>query len=295
MHPAPSVIIFTSFSGLGFGMLFWLGLGMPGSTGFTAFVFFTVAYLLAVGGLLASTFHLGHPERFFRAFTQWRTSWLSREAWTSVVTLFLMAAYGAGLVFLGTRYALLGVIGAALSMLTVFTTAMIYTQMKTVPRWRHWTTPALFLTLSLGGGALLAGQVRFALPLLAIAGTLQLLAWIGGDKRLIQSGSNIATATGLGNLGTVRAFEPPHTGTNYLLREMVYVVARKHATRLRLIALVFGFGLPIVLLSLPFSHIWALLAVLSHVGGLLALRWLFFAEVEHVVGLYYGRRDAGRA
>jgi DMSO reductase anchor subunit len=295
MHPAPSVIIFTSFSGLGFGMLFWLGLGMPGSTGFTAFVFFTVAYLLAVGGLLASTFHLGHPERAFRAFTQWRTSWLSREAWTSVVTLLLMAAYGAGLVFFGARIPLLGLIGAALSMLTVFTTAMIYTQMKTVPRWRHWTTPALFLTLSLGGGALLAGQVRFALPLLAIAGTLQLLAWIGGDKRLIQSGSNIATATGLGNLGTVRAFEPPHTGTNYLLREMVYVVARKHAARLRIIALVFGFGLPIILLSLPFSHIWALVAVISHVAGLLALRWLFFAEAEHVVGLYYGRREAGRA
>lgn len=295
MHPAPSVIIFTSFSGLGFGMLFWLGLGMPASTGFIAFVFFTIAYLLAVGGLLASTFHLGHPERALRAFTQWRTSWLSREAWTSVVTLLLMAAYGAGLVFFGARIPLLGLIGAALSMLTVFTTAMIYTQMKTVPRWRHWTTPALFLTLSLGGGALLAGQVRFALPLLAIAGTLQLLAWIGGDKRLIQSGSNIATATGLGNLGTVRAFEPPHTGTNYLLREMVYVVARKHAARLRIIALVFGFGLPIILLSLPFSHIWALLAVLSHVGGLLALRWLFFAEAEHVVGLYYGRREAGRA
>lgn len=295
MHPAPSVIIFTSFSGLGFGMLFWLGLGMPGSTGFTAFVFFTVAYLLAVGGLLASTFHLGHPERALRAFTQWRTSWLSREAWTSVVTLLLMAAYGAGLVFFGTRIPLLGLIGAALSMLTVFTTAMIYTQMKTVPRWRHWTTPALFLTLSLGGGALLAGQVRFALPLLAIAGTLQLLAWVGGDKRLLRSGSNIATATGLGNLGTVRAFEPPHTGTNYLLREMVYVVARKHAARLRIIALVFGFGLPIVLLSLPFSHIWALLAVLSHVGGLLALRWLFFAEAEHVVGLYYGRSEVGGA
>ena len=295
MHPAPSVIIFTSFSGLGFGMLFWLGLGMPASTGFIAFVFFAIAYLLAVGGLLASTFHLGHPERALRAFTQWRTSWLSREAWTSVVTLLLMAAYGAGLVFFGTRIPLLGLIGAALSMLTVFTTAMIYTQMKTVPRWRHWTTPALFLTLSLGGGALLAGQVRFALPLLAIAGTLQLLAWVGGDKRLLRSGSNIATATGLGNLGTVRAFEPPHTGTNYLLREMVYVVARKHAARLRIIALVFGFGLPIVLLSLPFSHIWALLAVLSHVGGLLALRWLFFAEAEHVVGLYYGRREVGGA
>ena len=80
MHPAPSVIIFTSLSGLGFGLLTFLGFGMPAPTGLVAFVFFAIAYLLAVGGLVASTFHLGHPERAIKAFTQWKTSWLSREA-----------------------------------------------------------------------------------------------------------------------------------------------------------------------------------------------------------------------
>ena len=40
-----------------------------------------IAYALASGGLIASTFHLGHPERAIKAFTQWRSSWLSREAW----------------------------------------------------------------------------------------------------------------------------------------------------------------------------------------------------------------------
>jgi DMSO reductase anchor subunit len=69
MHPAPSVIFFSTFSGLGFGLLFWLGLGIPGVTGFSAFAFFTIAYLLAVGGLISSTFHLGHPERALKAFT----------------------------------------------------------------------------------------------------------------------------------------------------------------------------------------------------------------------------------
>jgi len=290
MHPAPSVIVFTTLSGLGFGLLFWLGLCMPQPSGVVAFVFFTIAYLLAAGGLVASTFHLGHPERAWRAFSQWRTSWLSREACVSVAALLVMAAFGAGAVFAGRHIVWIGVLGAALSLLTVFATAMIYTQLRSVPRWNHWTTPALFLALSLGGGALLAGQIRFALPLLAIAGAVQVAAWIIGDRRLAASGTTIGTATGLGHLGTVRAFEPPHTGTNYLLREMVYVVGRKHAGRLRVLALLLAYGLPIALLLLPFSHMLAALAVIAHIAGVFASRWLFFAEAEHVVGLYYGKR-----
>jgi len=290
MHPAPSVIIFTTFSGLGFGLLFWLGLGFPSVTGWSAFAFFTIAYLLAVGGLIASTFHLGHPERAWRAFSQWQTSWLSREAWTSVASLLVMAAFGAGLVFANSRFAPVGYLGAALAIATVYTTAMIYTQMRTVPRWRHWTTPILFLLLAISGGALLAGQIRFALPLLAVSGAFQLYIWYSSDTRLRDSGTNLATATGLGHIGKVRAFEPPHTGTNYLLREMVHVVGRKHAQRLRILSLILGFALPILLLLLPFNHILAALAVLSHIAGIFAARWLFFAEAEHVVGLYYGKR-----
>lgn len=291
MHPAPSVILFTTLSGLGFGLLFWLGLGMPGPTGVVAFVFFAIAYLLAVGGLLASTFHLGHPERALKAFSQWQTSWLSREAWASVAALVVMAIYGAGLVFLGTKWTALGLIGAVLSIGTVFTTSMIYAQLRTVPRWHHWTTPAVFLSLSLGGGALLAGQIRFALPLLALAGVAQAFAWLTGDSRLKTSGTTLASATGLQG-GKIRAFEPPHTGTNYLLREFVHVVGRKHSRNLRVIALTLGFVLPIVLLLLPFNHVLAGVAVVTHLAGVLVARWLFFAEAEHVVGLYYGKRTA---
>ncbi len=41
---------------------------------------------------------------------------------------------------------------------------------------------------------------------------------------------------------------------------------------------------------LPFSHILGVLALVLHVAGVLTARWLFFAEAEHVVGLYYGKR-----
>lgn len=290
MHPAPSVIIFTTLSGLGFGLLFWLGLGLPPVTGWVAFVFFAIAYALAVGGLLASTFHLGHPERALKAFTQWRTSWLSREAWTSVAALIAMALYGAGLVFFGTQWAVLGWLGAALSLLTVYSTSMIYGQLKTVPRWKTPLTPALLLAISLAGGALLAGQITAALILLPIAAVLQVLWWVRGDNALQDSGTTMESATGLGHIGRVRAFEPPHTGTNYLLREFVHVVGRKHAIKLRVIALGLGYALPVLLLLLPFGHLIAVLAILAHLAGIAASRWLFFAEAEHVVGLYYGKR-----
>ncbi|SDX48795.1 DMSO reductase anchor subunit [Ruegeria halocynthiae] len=290
MHPAPSVIVFTTLSGLGFGLLFFLGLGLPDVSGWVAFVFFAIAYGLSVGGLMASTFHLGHPERALKAFTQWRSSWLSREGWCAVLALIAMGLYAIGIIFLGQRWEILGVLGSLLSLATVFTTSMIYTQLKTIPRWNMKLTPAMFLSFSLAGGALLAGQTRVALPLLLIAALVQILYWRQGDRAFAASGTDLGTATGLGARGSVRAFEPPHTGTNYLLREFVHVVGRKHAEKLRVISFVLAFFLPVVLLLIPFSHFFALMAVLSHLAGIATSRWLFFAQAEHVVGLYYGKR-----
>lgn len=290
MHPAPSVIIFTTFSGLGFGLLMWLGLGFPAVTGWSAFAFFVIAYVMAVGGLIASTFHLGHPERAMKAFKQWRSSWLSREGICAVVALILLALYGAGLVFFEARWSILGILGALFSLATVFTTSMIYTQLKTIPRWNMPLTPANFLSLSIAGGALLAGQVGTAVILLLIAGVIQFFTWKVGDTRLAESGTNMASATQLGGIGEVRAFEPPHTGTNYLLREFVHVVGRKHADKLRMIALGLMTALPVILLMLPFAHWVAVIAVIAHIAGVICTRWLFFAQAEHVVGLYYGKR-----
>ncbi len=289
MHPAPSVILFTTLSGLGFGLLFFLGLGYPGSTGWVAFVFFALAYLLAVGGLLASTFHLGHPERAIKAFTQWRSSWLSREAWCAVLALIVMGLVGLGRVFFDTHWAVLGWVGAVFCVATVLTTSMIYTQLKTVPRWNTMITPMLFLAYAGTGGALLAGQIDLARILLAVTTALQGAWWIRSESALDRSGTSLATATGLGSIGSPRAFEPPHTGTNYLTREMVFVIGRSHAKLLRLISVLLAFAIPLFVLTLPFNHMLAALAILSHIAGVLVSRWLFFAEAEHVVGFYYGQ------
>ena len=290
MHPSPSVIIFTALSGLGFGLLVFLGLKMPDVTGILAFIFFVIGFGLAVGGLISSTFHLGRPERSLKAFKQWRSSWLSREAIAAVFTLSVMAVYAIGRIFFDYDIRILGIVGAIMSIVTVFTTSMIYAQLKSIPRWNTKLTPAYFLSLSLAGGALLAGQIKFCLLLLVISGFVQIIVWVKGDRALALSGTTLESGTGLGTIGRVRAFEPPHTGTNYLLKEFVHVVGRKHSAKLRIIALILMIGTPILLLSLSFSHFLAALAVVSHIAGLFISRWLFFAEAEHVVGLYYGKR-----
>ncbi|SEO21087.1 DMSO reductase anchor subunit [Salinihabitans flavidus] len=290
MHPAPSVIIFTTLSGLGFGLLAFLGLDPTPPTGWAAFAFFFVGYALSVGGLLASAFHLAHPERALLAFSQWRTSWLSREAVVAVAALSVTGIYAAALIFVGFHINWLGWIGAALTLLAVFTTSMIYAQLATVPRWKTPLTPLLFLSFSITGGALLSGRVDLSIGLLVFTALMQILWWVRGDRAFAQSGTTLATATGLGDGGTLRSLAPPHSSPNYLMREFVHVVGRRHARKLRVISLLLMAVLPIGLLALPFSHGFAILAVLSHVAGVATSRWLFFAEAEHVVGLYYGMR-----
>jgi len=289
MHPAPSVILFSTLSGLGFGFLALLGWGVLIPSGWAAFFLWGLGYGLAVAGLLAATFHLGNPKNGLKAFTQWRTSWLSREAWASVATLLLLAPVAlSDWLGLGLPRAF-GWIGGTLALITVLTTAMIYAQIKAVPRWHHWLTPVMFLAFALAGGAILAGNPWAPLALVAVGGVL-LVVWRVGDGAFARAGQTIGTATGLDRLGTPSVLDPAHTAGNYLKREMIFVVGRKHAQKLRWIALALASLAPALILALPLGPWGIALAAIVHLAGALAARWLFFAEAEHVVGLYYGAR-----
>lgn len=291
MHPAPSIIVFTALSGLGFGLMFWMGIGQPTVAGWVAFTFALTALGLASIGLLASLFHLGNPQRFAHALTQWRSSWLSREGILSIVTMGLFFVYAALWAFDDNRIKLLGYVVSVLALLTIFTTSMIYAQMKTVPRWNSPFTPVLFGLYALAGGALLASLMQVASLFLTVLAVMQTVAWLQGDGAFRRAGSTLATATGLGHLGKLRLLEPPHTGGNYLMREMIHVVGRKHAMKLRVIALVLVAALPALLIQLlKIGHGMAVVLILMHLIGLFTARWLFFAEAEHVVGLYYDKR-----
>ena len=298
MHPAPSVILFTVLSGAGFGFLALLG--VFGASGTAAFFLWGLGYGMAVAGLVSSAFHLGNPRRALLAFTQWRTSWLSREAWASVIALGLFApqaladwlGFDWGQGFWGRGF---GIAGAVMAGVTVFASAMIYAQIRAVPRWHHWTVPLVFLAYWATGGVVLAGVAPLALPALCVLGAVLALHWHFGRHAFARAAETMESATGLGRIGAVSVFEQPHTGGNYLLREMIHVVGRKHAERVRMIAMVCSVMLPAMALAWLGGVTGAVLAALTHLLGALAQRWLFFAEAEHVVGLYYGQRGAGAA
>jgi DMSO reductase anchor subunit len=290
MNPAPSVLLFTVLSGLGFGFLAALGVGLVQPAGWTAFALWGFGYGLTVGGLLASTTHLGRPDRAWRAFSQWRSSWLSREGIAAVATLVVLAPVALS-DWLGLGLSRLpGMVGAVLALATIATTSMIYAQLKTVPRWNHWTTPAQFFAFALAGGAMLAGQGGVAIALLALLAAALAAHWHFGDRRFGEVGATMGSATGLGDLGAVSVFDPAHTAGNYLMREMIFVVGRKHVAKLRVLALILACLIPALILMLPVHPAATAAAVALHLIGAFAARWLFFAQAEHVVGLYYGKR-----
>jgi DMSO reductase anchor subunit len=296
MHPALSVILFTTAAGAGYGLLFWLGLLAPlGLLPLSAAFGLTtagVALALFTIGLLSSTAHLGHPERAWRAITQWRTSWLSREGVVALAT-YVPAVLFPLLWLLQGKPGPVGYVAAAACALTVICTGMIYASLKPIRQWHHpLVVPVYLLASAFTGGACLAAIAMFwqgnhiaayGSMVLALATLIAKLAyWRGIDRGT--GARTPADAIGLARLGKVRMLDPPNTEENYLLREMGYRIARKHAAKLRIIALVLGFVVPIVLLPL-----FAPVAAAAALVGVAVERWLFFAEATHTVTLYYGR------
>ncbi|MGE0766117.1 MAG: dimethyl sulfoxide reductase anchor subunit family protein [Hyphomicrobiaceae bacterium] len=316
MHPAYSVILFTTSSGAGYGLMFWLAcnvlVGAVAATGALASMSLLVALALVTVGLLSSMLHLGRPERAWRAVTQWQTSWLSREG-----VLALATYVPAGLWFLvqwlwaGVWWplpVLLAVLSGAGAMATVWTTGMIYQSLPTIRAWSEPMVAPVYVLLALATGAVLLAPM-----LAAFGGPWRLTAMLAALLLLVAAGAKwfywhridsaprdwtAESATGLGRIGRVRPLEPPHTQPNFVMREMGYAVARKHASMLRWLAIGAGFIGPALLLvlaaSLPSGPavFVGVVAMLGALAGVLAERWLFFAEARHVVTLYYGAERA---
>jgi DMSO reductase anchor subunit len=307
VYPALSIIFFSTASGAGFGLLLLTGIAaplglVPANAGF-AFVSLALAGVLAIAGLISSTLHLGRPERAWRAFSQWRTSWLSREGVFSMLNFIPAAIFAIGWFFLGRTdgiFGLCGIVAAVLAGITIVCTGMIYASLKPIHQWHNrWVVP-IYLLLGLMAGLLLLDLiVRFwvqplGLPVLTLV--VIATAWWVKERywRFIDistAPSTIASATGLGRRGKVRMLEPPNTEENYLLKEMGFRVARKHRVRLRMIARVTAFIVPFLATLIALfaaSILFAGVAVASAALGLVVERWLFFAEAKHTVMLYYG-------
>jgi DMSO reductase anchor subunit len=314
MNPALSVIFFTTLSGAGYGLLAWTALAaLLRQPSRPLLVSLLLALVLVSTGLLSSLAHLGQPQRAWRALSQWRTSWLSREGVAALVTfapaLLLAMALLPGMIgtdgdvasSLGLIVRAIAIVLVVCALATVACTAMIYASLKPVPAWRHWLVLPLYLLFALLSGGLLL-QALLSWHGMAIgnftvsceaAGVIvltlcKLRYWADIDATPLPA--TRGDAVGL-PLRTVTVFERPHTEANYLTREMAFVVARKHSRQLRSLSLALIALLPLLGLLLAWLHqgapLWLSVAALSLLAGTFVERWLFFAEAKHMVTLYY--------
>ena len=289
MHPAPSIILFTVLSGFGFGLISIVGLLQFLSQISTVdVVFFSlIGFFFSTVGLISSFFHLANKKNAIKSLSQWQTSWLSREAISSIFCLSIVVG-NIGWVFVQNRYINeVGIILFLLSLFTIFTTSMIYAQLKTVPSWNNMLTPAIFIFAGLAGGSILLMDYA-SLVLLLIFGVLQVLFWYNADQSFIYKETSVGTALGYSKNEDIRSFDVAHTSRNYLLNEMVYKVARKHAIKIRYISFFSAFVLPMsLILMFPGNFSVSVLVIGIHFVGIYFSRWLFFAEAKHSVSFYY--------
>lgn len=302
MHAPWSMILFTTLSGAAQGLLLVLvALDLAGAPGTTPALFTTGALLvLALGaaGLVAATFHLGHPLRAWRAVAMWRTSWLSREVIALPVFLALVAVWGAGHLAEQPIPAA-GVAAAVLALVLYVCTGMIYGAVKAIRAWATPMTPLNFGMIGLASGSLLA-TVLLALmaPALApgaaglalgatLAGTAGRLAtwWRArhqAPKTTLQSAIGVRHPR-------VRQISQGAMGGNFNSREFFHGRSDAFLRGVQWTAVLLGFALPALVLALAGAGIGvgalAVLFLLQY-AGILAERWSFFAEATHTQNLY---------
>jgi DMSO reductase anchor subunit len=308
MNPAPSIVFFTTASGAGYGLLFWLGVlravGLVPQSPAFGLMALVLALMLITAGLVSSLKHLGRPERAWRALSQWRSSWLSREGVLAIATYIPALLFGLALVTGNQPLALAtGLVAAAGAVATTWATGMIYASLKPVRQWHLPIVPWGYLVFgAFCGAAILAsvaalwGEARIAGIVAALLGGtamgLKRAYWDSIDAPKPADAPSIESATGLGRIGATRPLDPPHTEQNWLLREMGFRVARAHRAKLRRLTLAgFGIATALSVLALPIPGTLAALVLLPAAalafGAMIIERWLMFAEATHTVTLFY--------
>ena len=318
MHPALSVIVFTVLSGAGLGALAWtalldvgaaLSLAPAPSRELLAGVILIALGLIAAG-LGASLLHLAAPRNAWRSLTRWRTSWLSREAAAALLILPIGALYAFALARdAGAWRVALALAVLALAWAMLIATAMIYASLKPI---RQWHTPRVPIGYFLMGHASGALVVLAVLPHdapaargLALACVVMLLAaTVAKLEYWLYVGRGIGSVTLEQAIGVARGVRPPgpadsvmaarlldvgHARGTFLTHEFMTRVTPARVRVLRVVALAAGFLLPAAWIAPasagPGSAAPALAACMI---GLMAERWLFFAEARHTVRLYHG-------
>jgi DMSO reductase anchor subunit len=310
MNPALSVILLTVLIGAGQGLFLALyvieavvaaGMAAAPAVGFY-WIGSVLALLLLGGGLLASFFHLGHPERAWRAAAMWRTSWLSREVIVLPAFMAAVAAYG-WMHWQGMSGTLLaGTAGVLLCLGLFLCTGMIYACIKFLQEWASPLTLVNFTILGCASGvtlaAALAGQRGEAFTGCVAAGAIA-LTLVGLATRVaalwrnagLRPRSSLQTAIGIKHPKIAQKSQG-FMGGSFNTREFFHGRSPGALRAVKWLFLAGAFVIPVLLLALALALATAAQALLwlacaVQFSGLIAERWFFFAQANHPQNLYY--------
>lgn len=322
MNPPYSVIFLTTLIGVGQGLFLALFFGQcytllehsPTETGQFYGVGSLIALVFLIGGLIASVFHLGRPERAWRAATQWRTSWLSREVIVLPAFMFMVFLYGVLHYFdinpavFGTAAIpeagltiVIGIVGALVCLALFISTGMIYACLKFLQEWHTPLTPLNYTLFGMASGftlaALYAQQQQS--PLLGFmamwAIILTLTVFLTRSASLIRNyrlkhKSTLRTAIGVRHTH-IQQKAQGSMGGSFNTREFFHGKKASFIKSIKWIFMILVFPVPVALLAAGLMNQQATvlfaLAFAAQYVGLIAERWFFFAQAQHPQNLYY--------
>ena len=306
MHPAFSILFFTTLAGAAQGLLVALALaqiaGVAADGNFVLrAVGLGVALLLA--GLAASFLHLGHKMRAWRAVLMWRTSWMSREVIVMPAYIVLAALWWLAL-YTGSDSALARALPWAVlagALVLWYCTAMIYACLRFIQEWAHWSTVANFILIGLASGSALAcalaasaGQSALLAALAPWTTLATLLAALSRWHSLrrntaLRPVSTLQSATGIQARKLVQKSMGMSAGA-FNTREFFHGASQLALRNVRWAFVLGLFVLPLALqvcaLTSAATWPWAWAALLQ-APSLIAERWVFFAQAKHPQNLYY--------
>ena len=309
MHPSKSIIFFTVFSGTGYGILLCLSClailtDINFDNNFKLFLMIT-SFVFISSGLLSSTLHLGHPERAWRSFSQWKSSWLSREGLAAIITflpliIFYLLWYLDNFFYVYFLHST-----SILCLITIYCTGQMYATLKTIPAWNNILVTPIYTINAICMGALtvycftrfyefeISYLYHLTIASLTLCLFMKLIYWYIISKKTISTANS---ATGLGKDNNISLFESPHTGKNFLTTEMINKIKKEKGNFLRLCFGILTCILPIYMIIQEASLIidsfilklTFLFVLIFALIGMLIERYLFFIQAKHVVSLYYG-------
>jgi DMSO reductase anchor subunit len=321
MNPAFSVIFLTTLIGVGQGLFIAIVTGqsisalgfIPEQSKHFYVLGSFVVLMFLIAGLIASFFHLGHPERAWRSAAMWRTSWLSREV--IVLPLLMSAVVVYGLIhhydlelselgiengFNGDLSLIIGLGGIAIAFTLFICTGMIYACIKFLQEWSHPLTVINFTLFGLCSGFILATLFaqnmapEFTMLFGGFAVFLTLMVLITRSWSLLRNvklkpKSTLQSAIGVRHK-KIEQKSMGFMGGSFNTRDFFHGVSPIYFKSIKWVFLILLFPVTIFLIvsGLMLGSIVLLAAAfVSQYFGLIAERWFFFAQANHPQNLYY--------